>query len=102
VGRYRTGRSWRAFLDVQAKTILTMSFFHADTVFPRPMYVLFFIDHGPVGYTRPGDHGPPDGGWATQQAGNLLVNLDDHADGFRFLIRDRDAKFAGSCPWRYP
>ena len=83
-----TDTSWRRFLRAQASTMLAVDFFRIYVFFAlevrnRYVHILGITSH-------------PTGAWTTQQARNLLIDLDDSAATFRFIVRDRAGQFTAA------
>ena len=93
----RDGPTWHQFLSAQAKGIVACDFFTVETVFLKTLYVLVFMHIQTRRILGVGVSANPNGAWVTQQARNLMMDLDHDPElCMRFLLRDRDAKYCRS------
>ena len=92
----RGGPTWSQFLRAQAAGTLACDFLTVETIGLTRLYVFFIIELQHRRVHLVGITAHPTGAWVTQAARNLLMDLDEHAHGFRLLIRDRDSKFTSA------
>src|SRR6266571_4962438 len=92
----RTGPTWSQFLRSQAEAILACDLFTVDLLDGTQAYVLAVIEHATRRIRIIGITLHPTGEWTTQQARNLLMDLDEQADRVKFMIRDRGSNFTAA------
>ncbi len=94
--RGKHGTSWRTFLTHYKDEIIACDFFTVETAWLKTLHVLFFIELGSRRVHLAGCTSSPTSAWVTQQARHLSWKLQDGDVPIRFLIHDRDTKFATS------
>jgi hypothetical protein len=88
-----TSPSWRHLMTHYKDQLLACDFFTVETLFLQTLYVLIFVETGTRRVHFAGCTAHPDNAWVTQQARQVMWELEDRDPGIRFLIRDNDTKF---------
>ncbi len=94
--RAKQGSSWRTFLAHYKDEMVACDFFTVETAWLKTLYVLFFIELGSRRVHVAGCTANPTSAWVTQQARQFSWQIQDGSVLIRFLIHDRDAKFAAT------
>jgi putative transposase len=92
----RSAISWRQFPAPRPGGCWRWTCFTVDTVFLQRLSVLFVLEVASRRIHMLGVTAQPTGEWVAQQARNLVMELEDRVGRFRFLLRDRDAKFTAA------
>jgi putative transposase len=87
----RSGPTWTQFLQAQAEGIVACDFFTVETIWLKTLYVLF-LQLSTRRVVLAAVTANPDLPWVTQQARNVVMDLNDQAATIRFVLRDHDAK----------
>jgi len=90
----RSSLTWKSFLNHYKDQILACDFFTIETIRLQTIYVLFFVEIGTRRIHFAGCTTKPNAAWVTQQARQLIWDLDNTPQSFRFLIHDHDTKFS--------
>ncbi len=88
--------SWRQLMQHYKAQLLACDFFTVDTLFLQTVYVLFFIELQTRRVYLAGCTTHPNAAWVTQQARQMVWQLEDRQPSIHFLIHDRDAKFVAA------
>jgi transposase InsO family protein len=84
---------WRHLMEHYKNQILACDFFTIETIWLQTIYVLFFIELGSRQVRIAGISPNPNEIWITQQARQLIWELQENDSSSRFLIHDNDRKF---------
>ncbi len=92
----RQGSTWSAFVARHRDQLLACDFFAVESLFLKTLHVLFCIEVGTRRVHLAGCTARPTAAWVAQQARNLAWTLQDQGRTCRYLIHDRDTKFASA------